>query len=318
MKKNTPSNIINPQPLRMLIVEDSEDDALLVLRGLKKGGYSPLYERVETSAAMKKALKEKQWDIILCDYKMPQFSGKQAIALLKETNIDIPLIIVSGTIGEETALECMRSGAHDYVMKDNLSRLCPAIARELEEAKLRNKQQQAEEALQESEKYFKEITENSSDIIIITDKKGDIKYCSRSTERLIGYKPDELIGRNVIKLIHPDDVKRAVGDFGKSILAKYYAIPNAFRIVHKDGSERYFEGLGKNLLDNPAITGFIMNVHDITDRKQMDESLRKSEERYRTLVEKASDIVFRTDDFGHFTFVNPVTQRIIGYSEEEI
>src|SRR5664280_3162950 len=202
-------------------------------------------------------------------------------------------------------------------MKDNLSRLCPAIARELEEAKLRNKQQQAEEALQESEKYFKEITENSSDIIIITDKKGNIKYCSRSIERFTGYKPDELIGRVALKLIHPDDVKRAVGDFGNAILAKDYAIPNAFRIVHKDGSERYFEGLGKNLLDNPAVAGFIMNVHDITERKQAYEALRESEERYRTLVENASDIVYRTDDTGHFTFVNSAALHITGYDEEE-
>jgi CheY-like chemotaxis protein len=89
MEKSTPSIIKNLQSLRVLMVEDSEDDALLVLRALKKGGYNPLYERVETAATMKKALKEKQWDIILCDYKMPTFSGKHAIALLKETNIDI-------------------------------------------------------------------------------------------------------------------------------------------------------------------------------------------------------------------------------------
>ncbi len=109
MKKNTPSNISNPQSLRVLMFEDSEDDALLIIRELKKSGYNPVHERVETAAAMKKALQEKQWDIILCDYKMTKFSGAHAIALLKETNIDIPLIIVSGTIGEETALECMRS-----------------------------------------------------------------------------------------------------------------------------------------------------------------------------------------------------------------
>ena len=131
MKKNTPSKISNPQSLRVLIVEDSEDDALLIIRDLKKGGYNPLYERAKTVSAMKKALKEKQWDIILCDYKMPKFNAPSAIAVLKEANIDITLIIVSGTIGEDLAVECMRLGAHDYIMKDNLSRLCPAIAREL-------------------------------------------------------------------------------------------------------------------------------------------------------------------------------------------
>ena len=411
-----------------------------------------MYERVETAADMKKALKEKQWDIILCDYKMPKFDAPSAIALLKETNINIPLIVVTGTVGEETAADCMRLGAQDYILKDNLSRLCPAIARELEDAKVKKKQKQAESqretilealrkseekyrsiiesmqegyfeddltgrftfvndaickfmgysreeligmdnrqyqtektakkifqvfnkiyrtgeaakgieeeyirkdgnkgfaelsvslirnaegkpigfrgvshditerkqaeaALQESEKYFKEITENSSDIIVITDKNGKIKYCSRSIERYAGYKPEELIGRSVIRVIHPDDVKRAIDDFGKAILAKDSAIPNAFRIVHKDGSERYFEGLGKNLLDNPSVAGFIMNVHDITERKQADEALRKSEERYRTLVENASDIVFKTDDTGHFTFVNPSVLKVTGYRKEEI
>ena len=122
--------------LRVLMVEDSEDDDTAYYPELKKGGYDPVYERVETAAAMKKALKEKQWNIILCDYKMPKFNGPSAIAVLKETNIDIPLIIVSGTIGEEEAVECMRLGAEDYIMKGNLSRLCPAIDREIKEPKL--------------------------------------------------------------------------------------------------------------------------------------------------------------------------------------
>jgi PAS domain S-box-containing protein len=445
MKKNTPSNISNPQSLHVLMVEDSEDDALLIIRELKKGGYNPVHERVETAAAMKKALQEKQWDIILCDYKIPKFSGAHAIALLQETNIDIPLIIVSGTIGEETALECMRSGAHDYIMKNNLSRLCLAVGRELEEAEVRvqrkrmgedleesenkyrlsfenvtdviytidkdlnilsvspsvervlgykpqdfighpvsalgniltpesfeqaianisvilkgetislmvyrfiakdgtikygevsgspmmrngkiigiisvarniTERKRAEDALQVSEKYFKEITENSSDIIVITDKNGDIKYCSRSTERFTGYKPEELIGRNVIRIIHPDDVKRAVGDFGKAILAKDSAIPNGFRIVHKDGSERYFEGLGKNLLDNPSVAGFIMNVHDTTERKQADEALRESERKYKSLIDNFQDIILTINLEGKITFASQSIKEKLGYESAE-
>src|SRR5664279_286725 len=116
---NLKSKISNPQSLRVLMVEDSEDDALLLIRELKKGGYNPVYERVETAAAMKKALKEKQWDIILCDYVLPKFNAPSAIAVLKEANIDIPLIILSGAMGEETAIECMHLGAHDYLMKSN-------------------------------------------------------------------------------------------------------------------------------------------------------------------------------------------------------
>ena len=658
------------QSLRVLIVEDSEVYASLIIRELKKGGYNPVYKRVETAAAMKKALKEKQWDIILCDYSLPKFNAPSAIALLKESNIDIPLIVVTGAIGEETAAECMRLGAQDYIMKGNLSRLCPAISRELEDVEARAQRKRAEETiqksemrysflfdnmmnglaycrivfdqgrptdviylevnrafetltglknvigkklsevlpsiqeldpelfeiygrvsltgkpekfefyskalkqwlslsvyspqkeyfvaifdiitkhkqdesarvaslkalleseerykalfnrslnliyvmdfdghfidannatlnlfgykreeirsvnvnslvdedqlplileiireiketgiqkelreirlrhkdgrdiyveaqgstvmskgksvaiqviahdtterkraeetlrqseekyrtilediqegyfevdfagnfiffndslrrflsyskeelmgmnnrqytdkenskklfqvfnkvyntgeptegfdwqiirkdgtkryveasvslqknssgkpigfrgivrditdrkkaeqeLQESEKYFKEITENSSDIIIITDKNGKIKYCSPSVERFTGYKSEELIGRNGISIIHPDDVKRALSDYSKAILAMDSAIPNSFRIVRKDCAERYFEGLGKNLLDNPAVAGFIMNVRDVTERKQTDEELKQTLESLRKAV----------------------------------
>src|SRR5512133_714709 len=131
------------QSLRVLMVDDSDDDIQLIIRELKKGGYNPVYERVETADAMKKNIEEKQLDIILCDYEMPKFNAPSAIAVLKETNIDIPIIIVSGTIGEDVAIECMRLGAQDYIMKGNLSRLGPAIARELEETEVRNRQRQA-------------------------------------------------------------------------------------------------------------------------------------------------------------------------------
>ena len=152
------------------------------------------------------------------------------------------------------------------------------VTRDITERKL------AEEALQERERYFKAVTENSSDITIIVDKKGSIKYCSRSIERIAGYKPDELIGRNVNKFIHPDDKKRALDDFSKAVLSKDSAIPNEFRIVHKDGSKHYVDGLGKNLLDDPIIAGFIINVHDVTDRKRAYESLCKSENQLSNAV----------------------------------
>ncbi|MBI2416933.1 MAG: response regulator [Ignavibacteriales bacterium] len=123
--------------LRILMVEDSEDDALLVLHQIKRGGYDVEYERVETAELMKKALMEKTWDIILSDYKMPRFTGLEAIKVLKKSGIDLPLIIISGTIGEDIAVEAMKTGAQDYLMKDNLRRLLPAIERELGEAKSR-------------------------------------------------------------------------------------------------------------------------------------------------------------------------------------
>jgi len=188
--------------------------------------------------------------------------------------------------------------------------------KELEQSE--SERQKASEALRESEEYFKAIIQNSSDIILIIDRLGTITYASPSIERFLGYGPDELIGKKSLDLITSDDKPRAIADFGRALLTKEVPIPNVFRIRHKNGTERILEGVGKNLFDNPMVAGFVMNVRDITDRKQMEEALRESEERYRVLVENASDIVFRTDDTGHFTFVNPAALRITGYEEKEI
>lgn len=152
------------------MIEDSKDDEFLIVRGLKKGGYNPVHERIETASAMKKALKEKQWDVILCDYKMPKFNAPSAISLLKESTIDIPIIIVSGIIGENEAINCMRMGAHDYIMKENLSRLCPAIAREVQDAKSREEQKSTEDKLHYEEQLFRTFTEQDPDLIILLNK----------------------------------------------------------------------------------------------------------------------------------------------------
>ena len=175
-----------------------------------------------------------------------------------------------------------------------------------------------ENALLRSEKYFKEITDNSSDIIIITDKNGNIKYCSRSVERFTGYKPEEIIGKSALSFIHPDEVKRAAHDYGKAILAEESAlIPNVFRIVHKNGSEVYLDGLGKNLLNNPDIAGFVMNVRDITERKIIEEQLHREQQLFRVLAEQSSDIIVLIDREGLITYENPAVEKNLGFKVEE-
>jgi PAS domain S-box-containing protein len=133
--------------LRILIVEDSEDDAALLLRELRRGGYDPIFERVETADAMRAALGAKTWDVIASDYAMPRFSVPAALEIVKESGLDVPFLIVSGAIGEDRAVAAMKAGAHDYVMKDRLARIVPAIEREMREAEVRRKRRQAEEAL---------------------------------------------------------------------------------------------------------------------------------------------------------------------------
>ncbi|MCX5865172.1 MAG: response regulator [Deltaproteobacteria bacterium] len=133
--------------LRVLLVEDSEDDAALVVRALSKGGFSPSYERVDTAAAMAACLARQEWDLILSDYAMPRFNGLAALELMQEKGLDLPFILVSGAVGEETAVEIMRAGACDYVMKDKLARLAPAVIRGVREAKNRKAAREADRAI---------------------------------------------------------------------------------------------------------------------------------------------------------------------------
>ena len=269
------------QSLRILIVEDSEDDTLLIIRNLKKGGYSPVYERVETTAAMKKALQEKQWDIILCDYKMPEFDAPSAIALLKEANIDIPLIIVSGTMGEETAVECMRLGAQDYIMKGNLFRLCPAIARELKDVEVKNRQKQTEsqreavlEALRQSEEKYRSILETIQEGYFEVDFAGNFTFFNDSLYRNLGYSKEELMGMNNRQYTDKEHSKKLFQAFNKVYNTGEPTEGFDWQIIRKDGTKRSIEAsvsLQKDSSGKP--TGFRGIARDVTERKQAEEKL---------------------------------------------
>src|SRR6266853_189309 len=155
--------------LRVLNVEDQERDVSLLTRHLMRAGYEIVSERVETPEAMRAALETEEWDVILCDYSMPHFNALSALALLKEMDLDLPFIIISGTVGESVAVEAMRAGAHDYLMKGNLVRLVPTIEREMHEAENRRARRRAEGALRESEDRYRDLVEHSHDLICTHD-----------------------------------------------------------------------------------------------------------------------------------------------------
>ena len=289
MAKNTESEMSNLHPLRVLMVEDSEDDALLVLRELKKGGYNPEHVRVETAAAMRKALQDKTWDVILCDYQLPSFNGTEAIAVLKEINIDIPLLIVSGAIVEETAVECMRLGAHDYIMKNNLSRLCPAIARELKEADLRSKHKQMEAALQESEESYRNLFENASEAIFVA-QEGKLVFLNPMTARMIDYSAEEIMSRPFIEFVHPDDRDMVIDRHVRRM--KDEEIPHlySFRIIRRDGNIRWVE-LNAVLINWKGKAATLNFLSDITERKQAEEQLRESLEQLRRAMQTTIQVL---------------------------
>lgn len=154
-----------PKPLAVLIVEDSESDAQLIVRLLKKAGYEVVSEQVETAAQMRAALEKQAWDIVISDYALPQFDGRAALTLLHEMGLDIPFIVVSGMIGEEIAVTMMKAGAHDYLMKGSLARLAPAIKREFAQGEIRRERKQAEQALRESEEKHSRVLKGVDEII---------------------------------------------------------------------------------------------------------------------------------------------------------
>jgi len=155
-------------PLRVLIVEDSEPDARLMLRELRAAGYEPAWERVETPDAMRAALERQPWDVVLADYTMPHFSALAALRLLQEKEIDLPFIVVSGTIGEERAVAMMKAGAHDYVLKGNLTRLAPAIAREMRDVEVRRDRRRL--AAYQQEFFRKTIEAATEGKLLIRDR----------------------------------------------------------------------------------------------------------------------------------------------------
>jgi PAS domain S-box-containing protein len=304
--------------LKVLIVEDSEDDTLLTIRVLKKSGYDPEYMQVETAQAMSDALREKSWDIILCDYKLPTFSGVNAIALWSEANIDIPLIVVSGAIGEETAVECMKSGAHDYIMKDNLSRLVPAIERELDEAKSRAGRRRAEEALRESEVRFRTLADSGQALIWTSGIDEKCDYVNQPWLDFTGHTPDQELGDGWMQGVHPDDLHRCMEIYAGAF-DRREKFSRDYRLRRHDGEYRWIQDDGNPRYNSKGeFIGYIGHCLDITDRKQTEANLRESEGKYRTILKSIEDGYYEVDLSGSFTFFNDAVCRMLGYSKDEL
>ena len=271
-------------PLRVLMVEDSESDAGLVTRRLQQAGYDLVHERVETAEAMRMALAQPDWDIVLADYKMPQFSASAALEILKASGRDLPFIIVSGTIGEEKAVAMMKAGAHDYVMKHNLARLAPAVARELKEAEGRREHRRAEESLLQSEAALSSILRAAPiGIGLVTHRV--FGWTNDHLSRMTGYSSGELQGQSARMLYVSEAEFERVGQVKYEGIKQQGtgSIETIWR--RKDGKfiEVFLRSTPIDPLDLDA--GVVFTAVDITERQAAIQALRESEERYRTLME---------------------------------
>lgn len=275
--------------LRVLVVEDSEDDALLLIRELQRGGYEPVFERVATEEAMRSAIAKQTWDIIIADYMLPHFSGLEALRSLQKSGIDLPFIIVSGKISEEIAVEAMKAGAHDYMSKSNLKRFVPAVERELGEAKMRRERRQTEESLKKSEASYRAIFDSANDAIFLHDpKNGKILDVNLKMYEMYSYTYDETLKIDIETISEgkpPYSQKEAT-----EWLRKAFEIgPQLFEWRAKDKYGRLF-WVETNL--KLAVIGgeerILAIVRDITDRKKAQEELKEAAKTKSAFTSKVS------------------------------
>jgi sigma-B regulation protein RsbU (phosphoserine phosphatase) len=274
------------KPLRVLVVEDSEFDAKMLIRLLNRGGYETIYERVQTADAMGAALAGKEWDLVLSDYNLPGFNATLALQLLQATQLDIPFIIVSGGIGEDVAVAAMKSGASDYLMKGNLARLVPAVERELRDAAVRHARRKAENEVRESEQRYRLLWETATDAILLMDARSSILFANPAVQTIFGFTPAELVGQNFAMLL---PVKlRATSDttFQRSGQVVSLAQRRTLETtgLKKDGTEVLIE-LVFNDMELGAQRNFVAFIRDITERERNRRKLLEHAEQFRVARE---------------------------------
>ncbi len=306
--------------LRVLILEDSESDALLMVRELRRGGFEVSHTVVDSAVALNAALDEQAWDIILSDYSIPGFSAPAALRIVQARGLDIPFIIVSGTVNEDIAVESMKAGAHDFFSKDKLVRLVPACERELREAEERRRRRQAEESLRQSEARFAKVFQASPmGIVISRVSDGQVLDVNQHFVEMSGYERDALIGKNGLEL----DVWADQGQRERLVrqLRDTGSVHNAEVALRRASGRRGVALLSAETIELEGEPCILSMVHDITDRKEAEEQVRRSNELITTLrdiaivANEATDInivlrfvvqkirVYARWDIGHAFFV---------------
>ena len=304
--------------LRILYLEDDPDFAELVRSLLKQDNLKADVKRVAGRAEFEASLDNEAFDIILSDFRLPAFTGLEALAFVKKKCPDTPFILISGTIGERAAIESLKAGATDYVLKQSPKRLASAIRRAVQEAREHAKRRQAETELERREKYFRKLTEDSLDILCILSREGRFLYTSPSIERVLGYTSEELRGTDSFKYMHPDDLPLVQQTFQFAIEHPERMIRIQLRYKKKDGTWKHLEIVGQNRLQDPGIGGLVTNWRDVTDRWRVEEELRNSEKQYRLLFQDNPNPMWVFDlETLEFLEVNESAIQHYGYSREE-
>jgi PAS domain S-box-containing protein len=298
--------------LKILMIEDIESDAALNIRALETAGYEVAAEIVTTAAEMRTALDKSSFDLLLSDHNLPQFDSPAALAVFQERHLDIPFIIVSGAIGEETAVGLMKAGAQDYVMKSNLARLAPAVERELKDAEARRHRKESEEKLRTSEERFRQVADIAGELIWEIDENMQYIYVNRITESVTGYAAEELVGKKSIFDFFPAEARQVyqchlLESFKNRQTFRSFTSPR----VRKDGRMIILEtSATPRMGTNGNFLGYRGTDTDVTRRKQMEAKIGdlyiKEKQQRQKLQEEAETRNFFINVLAH-ELRNPLT-----------
>src|SRR5437879_2516769 len=305
-----------PDLVRVLMVEDVADDAALIERELRRAGITGAARRVDSERGYREALQTFAPDIILTDHSLPTFGAADALRIALLAAPDTPVIVVTGSLDEETAAEYIKAGAADYVVKHPLERVGPAVLRALDLRRARTEQARAEEARRQGEERFRALIEHGADVVALVAPDGTLLFASHSIERLLGFAPAELVGRPAFERVHPDDLPRINAALRDIVASPGTPAGLELRWRHKDGSWRHIDAVAVDRLAEPAVGAIVVNFRDVSERRTAEAALRESEERYRTLVEGVRDIIFALSPEGTIASLNPAFETITGWRRE--
>jgi two-component system cell cycle sensor histidine kinase/response regulator CckA len=302
------------RPLRLLVVEDVADDAEMMILALQRGGLDPTWERVETADELAAALANGPWDAVVSDYTLPKFGALAALAAVRAIDPDLPFLVVSGTVGEEVAAGTMRAGASDYVLKQNLTRLAPALSREVQQAENRRTRRAGERAIA----HLAAVVESSDDAITSQNLDGAVSSWNAAAERLYGWTAAEAMGRQVSFLVPPDKADELAGIMQRLREGQKAEHLETVR-QHRDGTR-----IDIALTVSPVraadgrLVGVSKTARDIRERKRMEVKLRANESRQRAILDSALDCLITIDQQGSILEFNPAAERTFGYAHAAV
>jgi two-component system, cell cycle sensor histidine kinase and response regulator CckA len=302
--------------IHLLVIEDSEDDADLLVRELERGGYRLQYRRVDTPEDLRAALADRDWDLVIADYTMPRFSGAEALSMVRGRSREVPFIFVSGTIGEEAAIAALKAGAQDYILKGKTGRLVPAIERELREARARRERDRLEAERRAMEDRYRQVLTIAGDGIVVVDDEFRIAIFNRGAERMFGFAAEKVIARPLDILWPPrlaDTNHRRIAEMLLSPEAAALASGGEFLALRADGEEFPVEATLSQLVETGK-TIVTLIVRDIAERKRSEEKLRQ----LSRAVEQSANLIIITDTEGTIEYVNPRLLEATGYRREEV